>query len=492
MSTPERDNLFPAAYGHEAEHGLIETGVSTITRHYLNSDELESFLANYLPSPIRVVGGEFLDNGFCIYNDMNNYEVCTPECASPDELVVYMRAGEQLMEATLRNFGVRTSRSAGEPYSVRRHNRVADSHESYRGSHDNFDIAGSGFRLGGFPTFLMSHLVTRSFVSGAGRATGQELQYAQKIDALKNNNTYSSNICCTKDNEQRLEVRCSDANISDWATRLRIGSTGLALALSQTPLTDNATMHLGSDAWDEFCKTAWRFNELRLDPDGTINAAWTSILAAVDFQQTMAELAIDKLDAYTDIPLAYREIAAELYAFCEDYRQVLNGQATISLLADRADWAAKFEYLLGENEAAGILDSHGTPIGQAARRIDLAYDLHCMKAQDGVVTNEVHGSGYRKRERGGFRYRADETAVAAACYEPPTGTRAALRSALLRNLHASEDVLIVPSWRSLEIHTGTAEASPPKPVTINLGDVTQTVLPPEVLQKIKSLGLLKA
>lgn len=397
-----------------------------------------------------------------------NIERATPECATPEQLSVYVRASEQLLIDIVGNYLATESENIPGELRARIQRRVVDSSGSRKACHDSFGVSPES-KLGKanhLPPPALAHLATRSFITGAGYVRGSGLRYAQKIGGLRMVNGYGyfgSMYRTTKsEGTPRIEARCSDINISDWATTMRVGGMAIAIALNQTPLADTMVGLFPEEAiWQ-----AKDCNRVNLNRDGSFQSSWEQQFA-VDFQQGSAELAMTKLLLHCDeVPPELFKIAKEIYDFCDDYRKVLKGEATIDLLADRADWAAKFATIqrgVVKDRKFGIKRKLTDVISRAA---DMRYDYIGMSAIDGQLMPISYGTGYKLRERGVFNGKTITAEdVSLALRRPPANTRAALRSSLIRRYNVTNC-----DWNSVQVVDGDIKH------VISFEDVLQTEL----------------
>lgn len=434
----------PLVYGNEEETGLlIDVGDDE------GFDEPYEFTKNiekHLPGSIHIQN-KFMSNGGKIYaggsNDTvdgpTNLERATPECATPTELTTYIRSHEELLHKSVTSYIANKSNTTGNDVRARIQRRVVDSDDSRKGCHDNFSTEGLEdiFEIKPGDAFLrdaiLGHLATRSFVSGAGYVNRKgSLYYSQKIGGLESTEGYGyrGTMYRHETNEGgRLEVRCSDVNISDWATRMRLGSTALAMMIGQTPLRRELPA-LGEH--DDMYQQAKRYNQIQLNPDGSITAD-RSIQNALRYQRLIADISIDELRKYTSE--TYEDLtwtAEELQLYCSDFQRVINEDAPISTLADRADWAVKINRVLEDYQDRTPSDKSASMSDFRAQYLDLMYDYVGMTASGGTAKRPKVGYGYKLRDKGHFRYTAIQPAVDRGVYQPPQHTRATQRARIIK------------------------------------------------------------
>ena len=185
-----------------------------------------------------------LTNGARFYNDHTHPEYGTPECAGLFDLVAHDRAGEEIVRecVALRN------REIGEDALQVFKNNTDYSGHSY-GTHDNYLIERNlPFEV--WAAALLPFLVTRQLYAGAGKVgaegphadgfTGLQLsQRSDFIEAVMNIETMTKRpIVNTRDEPhatssawRRLHLILGDANMSAYATALKVGATRQVLRL---------------------------------------------------------------------------------------------------------------------------------------------------------------------------------------------------------------------------------------------------------------------
>jgi len=439
---------FPRAIGTEEETGLL-VGFDGV---YDEPVELCLNREVYINPELRAHGqSEFLTNGYRLYiggsepSDGSAYETnlerATPETVSPWQLAQYSRGSELLIEGILEKYTEIKATSYGKNVDIRMHRRVIDSEGERKACHDNYSLEKEFAKKYIIPQSLLYMLAARSLLTGAGLVTQEGYQYAQKIGGLKQVEGYGyfgSMFRTNIEHGDRLEIRCGDQNVSDWATIMRTGSVALMLALHQTPLGEEIEKNLKvRNTNDSMLYHANEINEMLL-PD--IHELYISKPQhqAIDFMQNIATLVMDKLQLYAELPIDYYRIAREIYEFCEDYKKVGRGDLSINDLADRADWAAKLTIIqrnIDRDARFNITRELGDFESQAD---DMRYDMvrYTRNPEDTKTTIE-RGVGHRMRERGMFRFTIDQRSAEYALHNAPSETRAHARAYILKNYFAS-------------------------------------------------------
>jgi proteasome accessory factor PafA2 len=196
--------------------------------------EVESHLVNAV-----------LTNGARYYVDHAHPEYSTPECSNPLELVCHDRAGEVILGRSME--AARRLLPPGEDILIHKNN--SDGKGNSYGCHENYliDRAAPFSRI---VRRITPHLVTRQIYCGAGKV-GQEtgdtehaahFQLSQRADFFEEEvgleTTLKRPIVNTRDEPhadpqkyRRLHVIVGDANLSEVATFLKLGTTAVMLAM---------------------------------------------------------------------------------------------------------------------------------------------------------------------------------------------------------------------------------------------------------------------
>lgn len=423
---------FPIVMGTEEEVGL--NGLTP----YDDPDIIASTVRSYLPH--IVADTDFTEGGYRVYRDAGGQlEFATPETTSPDQLSTFIRGVEEYIKLGVGKYAIAQSSLLDRPVTARLHRRVIDSGGVTRGCHDNF----GGYYPEISPlqeTVLANYLVSRQFLTGAGYVGTTNWNYSQKMNSITGYSAQriGSFLYSEKKEEggdkafSRVEIRCNDVNISQWAQSIRLGSTALILAALQTPFVHRVK----EQPFLSGVKTIDRgrpMNELEVDDDGYISPRKIHY-EALDFMRYFIDFVIEDIEDYVcEVPSELRRIAFEVAEACDDYRKILDGSEPISLLADRADWAKKFDLVLNHRNRDLAQGKTRTRFDAKERGVDLAYDALLITASRGNVDKIVLGAGYKARDKGYFRSSTKFDDPASVINQPPNNTRATVRSELLRN-----------------------------------------------------------
>ena len=351
-----------------------------------------------------------LSNGARFYNDHAHPEYSTPECTTLREIVAHDKAGERVIAECAR----RRNTKLPEEQELRLYKNNTDFVGHSYGCHDNYlmrrDVPWDRI-VGGVLPFL----VTRQIFAGAGKL-GVEAestpsqpgiyQISQRADffsVLVSIDTMNRRpIVNTRDEPhadaaryRRFHVIIGDANMSEWATAMKIGTTALVLELIERSEAPQIELAQPIDALKAISRDQtydWII-ELR---DGRK-------ISAIDVQRLYLKAA-QRIEHAADSETAW---------LLREWEGVLNDlEREVALTRDRVDWVAKKFLLSALLEAEGL--SWSDPWLQA---IDLEY--HNIDLEAGLHAELVR--------QGSMRRFVTEEEIKAAIFSPPETTRALFR-----------------------------------------------------------------
>lgn len=349
-----------------------------------------------------------LRNGARFYNDHAHPEYSTPECATLQELVAQDKAGERILEECARQATRHGSRT------IRLYKNNTDFRGHSYGCHDNFLIP-RAIPWDRLVDAMTPFLVTRQIYSGAGKVgwecenstIGGGFQISQRADfftELVSIDTMNRRpLINTRDEPhadpsqyRRFHVIVGDANLSEFSTWLKMGTTALVLESLK----------------EESLPTAWHLadplhSHRDISRDTTFKwelpLANGKITTAVELQLRLVEWVAQRVD------LSH----PEKRKVWQDWKETLETLAITPLQCrDRLDWTAKY-FLLDEFRKAEGLEWDNPWL----QSLDLEY--HLLKREEGLFY-ALESSGQMKRI-------ITEAEVIHALQQPPTSTRAYLR-----------------------------------------------------------------
>ncbi len=350
-----------------------------------------------------------LVNGARLYNDHGHPEFSTPECASLLDLVTYDKAGERIVLAAAKAH----QEKSGASVAIFKNN--TDFHGSSYGTHESYLMA----RDVPFADVLNAFLpffATRILYAGAGKmgvepnANKSIYQLSQRADFFTEeasvDTLYRRPLVNTRDEPhtdprqwRRLHVICGDANMSEYATALKVGTTYLITSL----LEDGWRVPVRLRQPVQAIKDISRDQSYRW----LVDVADQGSTPAVDIQRVYLQAAQERLQgrgADTDWTLT-------------EWEKTLDALERNPLsLGDRIDWVAKRGLL------ADYVDSEG-----------LAWNDDMLPALDLAYSNVDPDEGlYSALEEAGEMLRlTSDAAITSALTAPPENTRAALRGAFV-------------------------------------------------------------
>lgn len=378
--------------------------------------------------------GGFLANAGRIYLDMGHLEYASPECHSLTDAVASDRAGDLLLQHALEELGL------SEQVSLIKNNIDHETDATF-GSHENYLVSRRfPFSRRGLAP-LVAFLVTRQIFTGSGRvgsaapqdawiqtdrlivprsafgtyhASDLPFQISQRADYIVNDFfewvQHNRAIVNTRDEPladpnqyRRIHLLLGDSNMAEYATALKLGTTGLVLQLIEE---GHAPQGLEIDepveALQEISQDQERRWLIRLQSQKTVSA--------LDIQEQFLDRAVQHCkgqDEETDWVLA--QWASVLHDLHDGYEK----------LVGRVDWASKLWLLECFREAEQV-----EWIDPMMKSLDLEY--HNLNPEKGLY----HGL----LEEGRAPRLTTDRLIQLAMEAAPKNTRAYGRSELVRHL----------------------------------------------------------
>ena len=377
-----------------------------------------------------------LTNGARLYVDHAHPEYSTPEVTNPLDLVRWDKAGERVMAEAARRASAMPGNAPIHLYKNNTDNKGA----SY-GAHENY-LMRRDTPFADIVAYLTPFFVTRQVICGAGRVgIGQDgsqpgFQISQRADFFEVEvgleTTLKRPIINTRDEPhadadkyRRLHVIIGDANLSEIATYLKVGTTSLVLTLiEEKALTGDLAI-------------ADPVSELKaVSHDPTL----THLMRLRDGRRMTA---LDMQWAYLERARSFVEdrygadVDPDTKDVLERWESVLDRlQRDPMLCADELDWVAKLRLLEGYREREKLdWTSHKLQL------VDLQYaDVRPEK-----------GLYHRLVARGAMKTLLSEESIQAAMVEPPEDTRAYFRGRCLSQFPSE---VVAASWDSVIFDVG--------------------------------------
>lgn len=351
-----------------------------------------------------------LKNGARFYNDHAHPEYCTPECRQIADLVKQDQLGDRLvMECAEALTSKTTDREEGR---VRLYKNNTDFQGHSYGCHENYllprDLAWENVSEG-----MRAFLATRQIFCGAGkfgwededRYIGPGFQISQRSDffsVMESVDTMQQRpLINTRDEPhadpnawRRFHVIVGDANMSPYATYLKVGTTAAVLAMlnkvdpTRIPQLDDPVGTM---------------REISRDPRWSWDCHLTdgSPTTAIEVQRQYLALVREALPEPED--------GFQL----DDWKKVLDDLETRpETTVDRLDWTAKLDIVSKFRDAENLSD-----VDPWLMSLDLSYHL----------LDESEGLYYGLRDQGQFRQPPGAITTQENGFPPPTDTRAHVR-----------------------------------------------------------------
>lgn len=351
-----------------------------------------------------------LANGARFYNDHAHPEYSTPECTTLREIVAHDRAGERIVAECAR----RRNQKLPEGQTVRLYKNNTDFIGHSYGCHDNF-LMHRSVPWEQIVSGTLPFLVTRQIFAGAGKlgieaesAAGQAgiYQMSQRADffsVLVSIDTMNRRpLVNTRDEPhadvtkyRRFHVIVGDANMSEWATALKMGTTALVLELIEQGKAPSIEL----EAPIEAIKSISRDQHF----DWMIDLRGGGKISAIDLQRRYLAAA-QQLDHAREPETAW---------LLREWETVLNDlERDVASTRDRVDWVAK-KFLLSAMQEEEKL-AWSDPWLQA---IDLEY--HNVDLESGMF--------HALEQQGAMRRIVTDDEIDQAAVLPPETTRAYFR-----------------------------------------------------------------
>ena len=417
-----------------------------------------------------------LPNGSRYYVDHAHPEISTPECRTAMEAVIFDRAAEEIV----RNSMNLLARILPPSQEVVLYKNNSDGKGNSYGCHENYLVARS-LPFGHLATSITPHFVTRQIFTGAGKVgcefpgaepTSVPFQISQRADFFEEEigleTTLKRPIVNTRDEPhcdpqkyRRLHVIVGDANLSETATYLKVGSTAIVLSMIEDGFIgeEMAIFHPVQSMRDVSYDVA--LTRLLSLADGrrmsALEMQWTYLEAARRYQASVGLESVGEADGDRIL---------------STWEEVLSGlERDPSTLSDRIDWIAKKRLI------DGYAIRHGLQTSDARlKAIDLQYSD--MRREKSLAL------------RSGLQVIVDTEVVGRGMSHPPTSTRAYFRGMCLRKWPES---VAAANWDSMVFDVGgeplrRVEMNEPLKGTEDLvGEILESSQSPEDLLRRLSL-----
>ena len=376
-----------------------------------------------------------LTNGARYYVDHAHPEISTPECRNALEAVLFDRAGEEIIRSSMQL----ANEGLPEHSEIVIYKNNSDGKGNSYGCHENY-LVSRQTPFSQIAQQITTHFVTRQIFCGAGKVGAEHrglsgkganqpaFQISQRADFFEEEigleTTLKRPIVNTRDEPhcdptkyRRLHVIAGDANMSEVATLLKLGTTSIVLAMIE------------DDAFPEHLVIKDPVHAIRqVSHDTSLSACIMMsdgrMLSALQVQLEILEAAIRYANRY-GLESVDDVVGNDVLM---RWASVLDGLETDPLLvANIVDWIAK------KRIVDGFAQRHNLQIDDARlKAIDLQY--HDMRVDKCLAL------------RAGLVELCAKPDVTSAMVKPPESTRAFFRGTVLQRW--PNDV-IAANWDSV-------------------------------------------
>jgi proteasome accessory factor PafA2 len=378
-----------------------------------------------------------LTNGARYYVDHAHPEISTPECVDAREIVVWDRAAERILVASMAAAG--SLLPPGQEIVVHKNN--SDGKGNSYGCHENY-LMDRAVPFARIVHGITPFFVTRQLIAGSGKVgceapgiSNREVpfQISQRADFFEEEvgleTTLKRPIVNTRDEPhcdaqkyRRLHVIIGDANLSEVSTFLKVGTTALVLSMIEDD-------ELGRDVSLATPVSALRAVSYDLSLSKPLELADGRRATALELQWHFLDLA-KKYAESRGLESVGEAVGTEVL---RRWEAVLHGLETDPMsLAGQLDWVTKWQLV------SGYADRHGLePGSEKLKALDLQY--HDIRPEKSLA------------QRAGLETLVSDDEVAFAMTNPPATTRAWFRGTCLQRWASS---IVAANWDSLVFDVG--------------------------------------
>ena len=370
-----------------------------------------------------------LSNGARFYVDHAHPEYSSPETTNPRDCVIWDKAGERILNL---------SRSRAEAVSppeqrILIYKDNTDRKGNSYGTHENY-LMDRRVPFARIVQHLMPFFASRQTFTGSGKVGAEnnvehcDYQVSQRADFLETEvgleTMHSRPIINTRDEPhadpekyRRLHVIVGDANMSEVANFLKMGTMAIVLSMIEDDFIDQ-------DLSLESPVLAYRTVSRDLECRATLRLKDGRSMTAVDIQRTFLDMAHRYYRS--------REHEGWVEEVLGRWGSVLDRLARDPMSLDRElDWVIKHQLI------ESYRDKHGLEWSDSrVAMIDLQY--HDVRPGKGLF--------YKLEESDAVDRLVTEDEISKAIYDPPKDTRAYFRGMCLQKY---SDEVVSASWDSV-------------------------------------------
>jgi Pup amidohydrolase len=430
-------SLLVNAYAAEADRrtgwDFEDESPGNDARGFAREDALPPVVETHLANTV-------LTNGARYYVDHAHPEYSSPECGDPLEVVRFDKAGEEVLRRSMR--AARTLMPDSPAIIVYKNN--SDGKGNSYGCHENY-LMDRNVPFSRVVTGVVPHFVTRQIYCGAGKVgtetptldagevhfqVSQRSEFFEEVVGLET--TLKRPIVNTRDEPhadprrfRRLHVIIGDANLSEIATFLKVGTTALVLAMIEDEVRPARDLELQDPvrALHQVSADTTLAQPIVLADGTTITALdvqWELYAAAERYAKERGD------EVFGDDTMAGRVLGR--------WEGTLHGlEGDLERLTHQLDWVAKLHLVEAYRERHGCeWDDH------RLAALDLQY--HDLRPERSLSA------------RLGMERLVPEDSVRRAVLEPPPDTRAWFRGQCLSRW---PEAVVTANWDSLVFDLGT-------------------------------------
>jgi proteasome accessory factor A len=402
-------------YGIENEFGIAFTSNG---RRTLPSEKVVRYLFEKLITTEGFLN-VFLENGARFYLDTGCHpEYATPECASPEDVMIYDKAGERILEDLLTYAQAKVNEEGFQGDLDIFKNNTDFVGNSY-GCHENY-LAERTADFYYMAEQLIPFLVTRQIFTGSGKVfrTRRGIVYhisqrAQHIrQKISGTTTNERSIINTRDEPhaikekyRRLHIIVGDSNMSEFTTYLKVGTTAIVLEMIEDDfLTPNFSLRnpvraIKDISRDLTCREPIPLNNGKKYSALELQKEYLDLAHRFYSTRSMSPMAADILQKWEYV----------LTKLAEDPMQ----------LHREIDWVIKLHLLKAYGERLQL-----SPEASGDRMLMLDLQYHNIRREKGLY--------FLLERKGQVERLTTDAHIEKAMVDPPQNTRAKMRGELIK------------------------------------------------------------
>jgi len=386
-----RHDMPPRVFGSETEYTTDSDIQSVFHDNWMEGTYGEDLARFANPENLLAYdddGGHkefWLTTGGKLYFDVGTLEYATPECISPDQLVLHERAGEQIVVDFVQQMArelerpARVSKRSG--FALVEKNDEVLMKEDSLGHHENYSSINliSNMKLSPGPEAISRQLnavpevrgfsdflALRKLFDGMGMVGYYGYSISQKPSAINyrgfTGTLAHGNKMPFKQQSGRLEVRTGEGNKSDFVNRLKFGLTSLVIRLLEHgEYPQNLLLAYPNKA----------VQKISANPHADVELESGFVTKGISVLRGIVEAAVELHRKFPNAPKYELQAAEDFLTFCEDLNNVSLADGDVRALADRIDWAARFQHLQNLSATYRTLNTDNLRIV----REDLLWDM---------------------------------------------------------------------------------------------------------------------